>query len=98
MRSPTDETLTTGSISTLLALALDVYVFKQAVKRGKYQNMQDADLKHAEASFADHDMAGLSGAQEMDTHTPPPRDGYSVPQQQFVYDTSYGASRTGFRD
>lgn len=87
------------SISTLLALVLDVYVFRQANRLGKYQNMRDADLKHADASFADHDhdLAGYNGATEMDTQGRK-TSGYSVPQEQFGYDTSYGASRTGFRD
>jgi len=88
-----------GFISTLLALILDIYVFKQATRLGKYENMRDADLKHAEASFGDHDtdLAGYNGATEMETPGQK-RAGYSVPQEQFGYDTSYGASRTGFRD
>lgn len=84
-----------GFLSTLFALVLDIVVFKRAIRLGKYQNMQDADIKHADAAFQDdHDLAGYNGAQEMGTK----ENGYSVPQQQFGYDTSYGASRTGFRD
>lgn len=73
---------------------LDIYVFRQATRLGKYQNMKDADLKHAEPVFQDHDMSGYN-AQEMTSGS---KSGYSVPQEQFGYDTSYNASRTGFRD
>jgi hypothetical protein len=88
-----------SSLSTLLALVLDIYVFKQAIRLGKYQTMKDADMKQADAAFqdSDHEMSGFNGAQEMSANEHK-AGGYSVPQQQFGYDTSYGASRTGFRD
>jgi hypothetical protein len=61
--------------------------------------MQNADMKHVDAAFQDHDheLSGYDGAQEAAANGSK-REGYSVPQQQFGYDTSYGASRTGFRD
>lgn len=76
-----------ASISTLLALVLDIYVFRQATRLGKYQNMNGADVKHAEGTFQDHDMAGYNGAQEMGAPATK-MGGYSVPQEQFGYDTS----------
>lgn len=77
---------------------MDIVVFKRSVRLGIYENMQDDDLKHADAAFRDDrdvDMSAFNGAQEDKAAK---AGGYSVPQQQFGYDTSYGASQTGFRD
>jgi hypothetical protein len=83
------------SVSTLLAFLLDIYVFRQATRLGKYQGMKDADVKNAEPVYQDHNMAEYNDAQEMSGGV---KSGYSAPQEQFGYDTSYTASRTGFRD
>jgi hypothetical protein len=75
-----------GSVSTTLALALDVYVFKQATRLGKYNAMQDLDHKRDAAPFHDNDnLAGFNSAEDRT----PGQTGYTVPDEQFSYDTSY---------
>jgi hypothetical protein len=58
--------------------------------------MKDADMKHADHAFGehDHDMAGYNNAQEMASGG---KSGYAVPQEQFAYDTSYQPSAHGQR-
>ena len=55
--------------------------------------MEDPDLKRAAVAIQVGDVP-LTHAQEMDTRYRQ----YEAPSHQFTYDTSYGASRTGFRD
>jgi hypothetical protein len=82
------------SVATILALLLDIHVFRQATRLGKYQNMKDADAKQVQPAFEDRKPAVYSDAHEMNTGLQP---GCSVPQGQFSYDTSYNASKIGFR-
>jgi len=85
-----------GLVSTLLALALDVFVFRRTISRGKYKQM-DAEKPHGNAAALDapgySDARGSIGETEEQYVTPqtqrPDQSGYEVPEEQFNYDTSY---------
>jgi len=79
------------SISTFAALCLDIYVFRQATRLGKFSKLGGADMKHPEPVYQDAGMAGYT-AQEMPTR--PKGTGYGVPEEQFTYDTTYRGSAT----
>jgi hypothetical protein len=80
----------------LLALALDVFVFRQTISRGKYKQM-DAEKPHGNATALDapaySDSRGSHGDEHEQYVTPqtqrPDHSGYEVPEEQFNYDTSY---------
>jgi len=73
-----------GFASTVMALLLDLYVFKRATRLGKYNAMQDTDGKRA---FQDSG-AEISGYNARD-HQRSAQVGYSAQEQPFSYDTSY---------
>lgn len=93
-----------GSVSTLAALLLDVYVFKRATARGKYNQMEDFDNKQAmpghnvpERLYNDAPLYNASGSAinlapqrplQLTNKAPRPT-GYAVPEEQFSYDTGY---------
>jgi len=86
-----------GFVSTLAAACLDVYVFRRATARGKYNQMQNVD--HKQAFDAPDHVLGID-SHPLQTQRPynaqPSKassHGYSVPEEQFQYDTGYrGAS------
>jgi len=82
-----------GFVSTLLALVLDIYVFRQATRLGEYENMKDTDLKHTEPLYQDagDHVLGAYNDREMPNEV----KGYGLPEQQFAYDTSYQGSGHG---
>lgn len=89
------------SVSTIAALGLDIYVRRQQTRRGIYR-LQDMDGKAGEGTFPAEtgnerreskvwDAPRLS----MDPYGEPSESsvqlqGYSVPENQFDYDTGYG--------
>lgn len=79
-------------MSTCLALLLDIYVFKRVTARGKYNPMMDRDAETKRGlpgfGYADQPVPmGDFNAQpkQMD----PVHQGYSMPEEQFEYDTGY---------
>jgi hypothetical protein len=81
-------------VATLLALALDVFVFRRTISRGKYKQM-DAEKPHGiaaplgEPGYADA-RGSISDEQYVTPQTQrPDQSGYEVPEEQFNYDTSY---------
>jgi hypothetical protein len=91
--SPTN---TPSRVSTLLALALDVFVFRRTISRGKYKQM-DAEKPLGGAAVLDapgySDSRGSIGEGGEQYVTPQTQradqSGYEVPEEQFNYDTSY---------
>jgi len=86
-----------GFVSTLAAACLDVYVFRRATARGKYNQMQNVD--HKQAFDAPDHVLGIDShpLQTQRPYNAQPSNassrGYSVPEEQFQYDTGYrGAS------
>ncbi|KAK5154642.1 hypothetical protein BJ546DRAFT_842485 [Cryomyces antarcticus] len=94
-----------GLISTLLALALDLYVRARQTQRGIYK-LQDIDVKPAtRGPFTDDDHEAIpreSGAFDV-PYTAQPKmpgaTGYAVPEGQFAYgyghDTRYHGGQVG---
>ena len=80
------------SVSTLLALLLDVLIFKRATARGKYNVMLDPDAPAKRGlprlSYTDNkiEMGNISAQRKQGD---PARKGYVVPEEQFEYDTGY---------
>ncbi|ORY17432.1 hypothetical protein BCR34DRAFT_37955 [Clohesyomyces aquaticus] len=84
------------SLSTLLALGLDIRTHRQSTQRGKYNAMQTMENKRA--FDAPDNVVTLDG----DEHNPNPvaagrqkprsgeREGYAVPEEQFAYDEDTG--------
>jgi len=78
-----------GFVSTLSALILDIIVFKRATRLGKYNVMSDGDNKPGVLPYNDAgshvDLPGYKAhASGRDDNA-----GYSVPEEQFGYDTTY---------
>lgn len=97
--------LTKDSVSTLCALGLDFYVYRQQNRRGVYR-LHDIDVKNRPAAvrgpFTDEDHRESATFDEPRyseafeaprEYTEPPRQmqgkGYAVPEGQFEYDTGY---------
>jgi len=82
-----------GFVSTLLALVLDIVVFKRATRLGKYNAMRDGDNKVGVTPYNDTHM-------DLPSYNAQPNRqldnaGYGVPEEQFGYDTTYhGAHST----
>ena len=80
------------SVSTLLALLLDVLIFRRATARGKYNPMLDPDAVVRRGlprlSYRDNkiEMGNFSTQLREDD---PSQRGYVVPEEQFEYDTGY---------
>jgi hypothetical protein len=81
----------------LLALALDIFVFRRTISRGKYKQM-DAEKPHGNAAALGapgySDSRGSIDQNQEEYVTPqtqrPDQSGYEVPEEQFNYDdTSY---------
>jgi len=94
-----------GLVSTLCALGLDFYVYRQQNRRGVYR-LHDIDVKNRPAAvrgpFTDEDHRESATFDEPRyseafeaprEYTEPPRQmqgkGYAVPEGQFEYDTGY---------
>lgn len=83
-----------GFVSTFAAALLDVFVFRRATTRGKYNQMQNIDEKRA--FDTPNSVPGL-GPLPYETQKPfssqPAHTlgatGYAVPEGQFNYDTGY---------
>jgi hypothetical protein len=78
----------------LLALALDVFVFRGTISRGKYKQMDtDKPLGNAAALDAPLYSDSRGGISEEQYVTPQTQradqSGYEVPEEQFNYDTEY---------
>jgi len=80
------------SVSTVLALLLDVLIFKRATARGKYNPMLDPDApakrRLPRLSYTDNkiEMGNISAQRKQ---FDPTRKGYVVPEEQIGYDTGY---------
>jgi hypothetical protein len=99
------------SVSTLAALLLDVYVFKRATARGKYNQMEDFDNKQTmpghnqpERSYNDVPSYNASGSainlapqRPLQLTKAPRPTGYAVPEEQFSYDTGYNGGHMAER-
>lgn len=81
-----------SSVSTLLALLLDVVIFKRSTARGKYNPMQDPDAPVKRGlprlSYTDNNIE-LGKLKTNPKQDEPTRRGYVVPEEQFEYDTGY---------
>jgi hypothetical protein len=81
------------SVSTLLALALDVFVFRRTISRGKYKQMGNDKPPGIVAPLDAPRYSDARGSISEEYVTPqtqrPDQSGYEVPEEQFNYDTSY---------
>lgn len=83
-----------GFVSTFAAALLDIFVFRRATARGKYNQMQNIEEKRA--FDAPDSVLGLDPSRyetqkpfnSQPAHTPR-ATGYAVPEEQFNYDTGY---------
>ena len=83
-----------NSVSTFAAALLDVFVFRRATTRGKYNQMQNVDEKRA---FDTPNFVPSLSPLPYETQKPfssqPAHTlgvtGYAVPEEQFNYDTGY---------
>jgi hypothetical protein len=77
-----------------LALALDIFVFRRTISRGKYKQM-DAGKADGNAAAGYSDSRGSIDERQDQYVTPqtqrPDQSGYmyEVPEEQFNYDTAY---------
>lgn len=86
-----------GFVATLCAMLLDIYVFRKATSRGKYNQMHD-DIKeqpvHMQQFGGPHPQQGPADYGHNDGHyaVQQPKNtqsGYEMPAEQFHYDTGY---------
>jgi len=93
-----------GLVSTIAALALDIYVRRQQTRRGVYR-LQDLDTKSRPDAISGPFTQGHYGAPRESSAWEEPRPsmgpygersepmfenkGYAVPEDQFNYDTGY---------
>ncbi|EON68614.1 hypothetical protein W97_07872 [Coniosporium apollinis CBS 100218] len=85
-----------GVVSTLLALLLDLYVFRQATKRGMYNAMEDLDSKRSPTpnleGMRSQEFLDVNDEHPLSAQRPakaPKQSGYEMPAEQFEYDTGY---------
>jgi len=86
-----------GTLTTLLALLLDVFIWRKTVARGKYSQMKEKPPVGIAAPGQPYTAPAYSDSRNsmsLDAYTTPStargdQSGYQVPEDQFSYDTSY---------
>jgi len=76
----------------VLALLLDIYVFRRATARGKYSQMADPDAagKRGMPSFGYLDRSvPMESFSFRSKQAEPELRGYALPEEQLNYDTGY---------
>lgn len=88
-------------MSTLAAFLLDIYVFKRATRRGKYNQMMDMDVKRSDplpsSANIDEVYAEQKPFRDQRSREAPGQAGYALPEEQFGYDDTgyHGAHAHG---
>jgi len=88
-----------GALTTMAALALDIYVWRKMTSRGKYSQMKDAEKPvgigapgqpYNAPAYSDS-RSSIALEPYTAAHTSRgDQSGYQMPEEQFNYDTSYG--------